>query len=276
MRISLFNNFGAKNSVPVFAAVEQGLKSLGHNVVKHDLNADVAVIWSMLWQGRMAGNRSVWAHYQRHQKPVIVLEVGMLKRGYTWKLGLNGTGLRSYPTDQLNPNRPAELGLTLSPWRESGSNILVAVQRTDSEQWQSQSKNWLENTIVTLRQHTQRPIIIRPHPRQVLTETYGCQIQQPQRLPNTYDDFNFLDSLDDIWAVVNCNSGPGVQATISGIPAFVGTDSLASPVANTNLADIENPVRPDRTGWLVNLAHTEWTIDELSSGYPMLRILCYY
>jgi len=38
------------------------------------------------------------------------------------------------------------------------------------------------------------------------------------------------------WAVVNENSGPGSQAIIDGIPAFVGAHSMALPVANTDFA----------------------------------------
>ena len=72
MKISLFNNFGAKNSVPIFQAIAQGLVSQGHTVVYHDLTADVAVIWSMLWAGRMRSNQEVYHTFRRQGKPVIV------------------------------------------------------------------------------------------------------------------------------------------------------------------------------------------------------------
>ena len=60
MKISLFNNFGALNSVPVFAAFDQGLHALGIQSNSHDIDADVAVIWSHLWSGRMRHNREIW------------------------------------------------------------------------------------------------------------------------------------------------------------------------------------------------------------------------
>ena len=84
MKISLFNNFGAKNSVPVFQAIAQGLVAQGHTVVYHDLTADVAVIWSMLWTGRMRPNQEVYEAFRRQGKPVIVAEVGMIQRGQIW------------------------------------------------------------------------------------------------------------------------------------------------------------------------------------------------
>jgi hypothetical protein len=60
---------------------------------------------------------------------------------------------------------------------------------------------------------------------------------------------------------------------LNGVPAFVDSTSLAAPVANLNLADIENPSRPDREKWLETIAHTEWTLPEIESGLPLLRLL---
>ena len=56
---------------------------------------------------------------------------------------------------------------------------------------------------------------------------------------------------------------------MNGIPAFVGPSSLAYDVANIDLKDINNPIKPDRTQWLNDLAHTEWTVEEISQGLPL-------
>ena len=60
---------------------------------------------------------------------------------------------------------------------------------------------------------------------------------------------------------------------MAGVPAFVGPDSLASAIANWDLSQIENPPRPDRTAWLEQLAHTEWTVEEIKSGLPFRRLV---
>jgi hypothetical protein len=73
--------------------------------------------------------------------------------------------------------------------------------------------------------------------------------------------------------VVNWNSGPGSQAILNGVPAFVGASSLAAPVGNLDLSAIENPVRLDRTEWLEQLAHTEWTLEEIETGEPLARLI---
>jgi hypothetical protein len=33
--------------------------------------------------------------------------------------------------------------------------------------------------------------------------------------------------------------------------------------------DIENPMMPDRTQWLNDYAHTEYTIEEIAQGMPL-------
>jgi hypothetical protein len=274
MRFGLFNKFGALNSQPVFAAFQQGLDQLGLAHSSHNMSADVAVIWSVLWSGRMRQNQAVWQHFRKLGRPVVVLEVGMLQRGQTWKMGVNGTGSTAFYGHGLDLQRPQKLNLQLKPWQESGDDIVIALQRDDSEQWAGLplTEQWLKQTVDRLRQVTQRPIVIRSHPRREVVVLPGCIIDKPLHMPNTYDDFDFDRALSHAWAVVNWNSGPGSLAVMSGVPAFVGPTSLAAPVANLDWSQIETPVRPDRSEWLINLAHTEWTCAELATGLPIARL----
>ena len=274
MKISLFNNFGALNSVPVFTAFEQGLLASSIPYNSHDMNADVAVIWSHLWSGRMRHNREIWKTFRDSGRDVIVLEVGMLKRGLTWKVGLNGVNRRAWFGQDLQDNRAHKLGIHLQPWHQ-GKNIVIAVQRSDSEQWAGlpESNIWVEQTVTKIKSVTNRPIVVRPHPRQRIADIAGVIVRQPRPVAHTYDSFDFDTDLANAWCVINENSGPGCQSVIAGVPAFVGTDSLAAPVANLSLLDIEKPWMPDRTAWLEDIAHTEWTTQEIASGLPIQRLL---
>jgi hypothetical protein len=275
MRVSIFDQYGALNSAPIFAAIRAGLDRIGIQHSSMDSSADVAVIWSMLWAGRMKPNHEIWNLYRSTGRPVIVAEVGMLRRGLTWKLGINGTGLTANYGAELIPDRGSSLGLNLKPWTDSGYNIVIACQRSDSEQWIGQPPTvaWLTETARKIRQHSDKPIVIRPHPRQRIAEIPRCVIESPRPVPGTYDSFDYDQCLKTTWVIINHNSGPGTQAIINGVPAFVGASSLAAPVANLDLAQIENPLRPDRTQWIEQLAHTEWTIPEIESGLPLQRLL---
>ena len=272
--ISIFNRFGALNSVPVFEAFREGCKRNRIQVTEHNSAADVAVIWSQLWAGRMAPNQKVWQEFISTGRPVIVMEVGQLMRGVTWKLGINGVNARAQWGEGTDPDRPKKLAMRLQPWHQ-GDHILIAMQRTDSEQWAGlpAADQWLKQTVDSIRAHTDREIIVRPHPRQRFKPISGIKIQQPQALRGTYDEFDFRSSLGRAWAVVNENSGPGSQAIIDGVPAFVGADSMALPVANTDFACIEKPRMPERSAWLEQLCHTEWTLGEIASGLPLNRLL---
>lgn len=275
MRVSIFDQYGALNSPPVFAAVRAGLDSLGIKHNNMDSSADVAVIWSQLWHGRMKHNQGVWDAFRNSNRPVVVVEVGMLRRGGTWKLGVNGTGNNAYYGDELIPGRAAQLRLETQPWSNAGYNIVIAAQRSDSEQWAGQPPTvaWLTETANTIRKYTDRPIVIRPHPRQRISDIPGCVIEMPRPIQGTYDSFDYDRCLSTAWAVVNHNSGPGSLAVLNGVPAFVHASSLAAPVGNTDLSAINNPSRPDRTAWLERLAHTEWYAEEIASGLPLKRLL---
>jgi hypothetical protein len=274
MNISIFNKFGALNSGPVFEAFRNGCKKHRIRVTEHNMSADVAVIWSQLWTGRMAPNRAVWNEFSASGRPVIVLEVGQLNRGVTWKMGVNGVNARGWFGEGIEPGRAKKLAMRLQPWHQ-GNHILIAMQRSDSEQWNGlpPAQQWLDQTIAKIREYTNRPIVVRPHPRQKLQPKMGVKFQTPLPLRGTYDEFDFRSMLSNTWAVVNENSGPGSQAILDGVPAFVGAYSMAAPVANLDYAQIEKPHMPDRAAWLEDLCHTEWTLGEITAGVPIGRLL---
>ena len=189
-------------------------------------------------------------------------------------ISIDAHGVGSYKFDNLVPNRAATLGLSLKPWRLR-TNIVIAMQRHDSQQWAGlpNVNTWLADVVTEIKQHSNRPIVVRPHPRGTCSVPQGCLIDKPKFTLGTYDDFDFDRVLATAHCVLNWNSGPGPQALMAGIPVFVGPDSLASTIANWNLSQIENPPRPDRSAWLEQLAHTEWTVEEIRSGLPFRRLV---
>lgn len=272
MKFSLYDQFGALNSAPVFAAVEAGLQANGHSVAHHDDLADVAVIWSQLWAGRMLPNQAVWDLYKKTNRPVLVVEVGVLRRDTTWRLMVDGKN--TITSTNNTSTRFEELGLQLRPWREQGEHIVIACQRPESQQWQGMPTvtQWLDCVVSDIRKFSNRPIRIRPHPRyKINTVPDGCYLDQPRPRANTYDDYDLNRSLNHAWCVVNYNSNPAVSAVLDGYPVFVNKTSIAATVGNLDLAQIENPLTPHREQWAWDLAHTEWTINEIAAGYGLTQ-----
>lgn len=273
MRFRLYREYGALNSVPIFDAFEQGLKSLGHEIVK--TGEDVAVIWSVLWAGRMASNQKIYNHCIQTGTPIIIIEVGNLKRNSTWRISLNhinGEGIFGNDSD-LDVNRPSKLGVSLKPIKENRRpEILIATQHQQSLQWAGQPsmEQWVNNIVKEIRQHSQRKILLRPHPRSKFSvSNREVQMITPQKILGSYDDFD-IDY--NYHCVINHNSGPAVQAAIHGTPVLCDVSSLAAPMSIT-WNQLENPVLPDRQDWFLRLCHTEWTVDEIRQGIPLQRLL---
>jgi hypothetical protein len=276
MKFNLWRKYGALNSGPVFDAFHTGANALGHDVVV-DSDDGIDVIWSVLFNGRMAGNRAIWERNIQKSKPTIVLEVGGISRGTTWKVGLNGINRDAYFGDMGNsPDRATSLGLVLKPWNDSGEYILICGQHDKSLQWENMPSmsTWVLNTIQSIREKTKRPILFRPHPRCQLHgiehEFKDVKRQDPRHIPGTYDDFDM--KFNNIWATVSWSSNPGIHSVINGIPAFTGPSSLAFDVSLQNLNEIENPLYCDRTQWLNDYAWTEFTVEEISQGLPLKRL----
>jgi hypothetical protein len=270
----LYREYGALNSVPVFDAFQRGILNTGNSIVES--NQDVSVIWSVLWNGRMKDNQLIYQQCRQLNKPILIIEVGNLLRGQTWRVGLNHINSRGFFAnhDDIDPNRPAKLGVSLyNPSRRRKPEILIAGQHELSLQWENNPpiQQWAETLVREIRTYTDRPIVFRPHPRSraVSTLIKGTIPDRPIKLINTYDNFN-IDY--NYHTVINFNSGPAIQSAIHGTPIICDSSSLAFPISD-QLQHIENPTLFDRTDWFLKLCHTEWTVDEISTGMPLARLL---
>ena len=264
----------ALNSGPVMSAVLDCLQSRGIQTQENSMTSDAAVIWSALWHGRMSANQQVYEHYRAQGKPVIIIEIGALYRGNTWKISVNNITSHGYygHLDNLDWDRPKKLNISLATQLVSKPNVIIAVQHDRSLQVAGVNmSDWVKDTISTLRNNTDRPITIRPHPRCRLMLNNlppGVSIESPKKLANTYDSY---DMHFDCHAVVNYNSGPGIQAAIAGSRPIVHATSLAHPVS-VGFADIEQPYITNRDLWLTQISHTEYTLEELEQGLWLNRI----
>ena len=282
MIFGLFKQHGALNSVPVFSAFEQGVQHLGHTAHDNDLNADVAVIWSVLWYGRMAKNKTVWDHFTKQGKPIIVLEVGALKRNITWKVAIGGINNEAHFGHTTNNDnaRLTSLGVTIQDWKDTKdtNSIIICGQHQASHQWRNMPpvSDWISNTIREIRQHTNRPIKVRSHPRYPFSfNKTGANVKEsvPKRIDIVQDFYDFDAELSTAHCVVNWSSNPAIEAVLAGVPVFTGPDSLAHAVANHSFDTIETLVKPNRQQWANDLAYTEWHVDEIALGTPLIRIL---
>lgn len=272
--IAYFPSQCALNSRPVINAVLDCLQARGIQTQENSMTSDAAIIWSVLWSGRMAANQAVYEHYRSQGRPVIIIEIGALYRGDTWKIAVNNINAQGYygHLDNLDWDRPKKLRISLATQFSSKPNIIVALQHDRSLQVTGLNMaDWLRSTLTILKNNTDRPVTVRPHPRCRMALNNlpaGVSVETPNKLPNTYDSF---DMHYDCHALINYNSGPGIQAAIAGVRPVVEVSSLAYPVG-VGFADIEQPYIRDRDLWFTQICHTEYTVDELRRGIWLNRI----
>jgi hypothetical protein len=280
MRVAVYPEFGPLNSKPIFEAFIKSLKAAGENVsINKDGNHDVAVIWSVLWRGRMERYKKIWDSYRRQGKPVIVLEVGGIRRNQSFKIGINGiNGKADFANQEFDDKRWPLFKHTLQPWSTTGELIVICGQHDASEQWKGMPKmdKWIKQQILEIRKSTDRTILVRPHPRNIINiseaEFKNVKVRLPRRDYKTYDDTDFKATLKSTWAVINHSSNPAMEAVFNGIPVFVSADSLCREVGNTDLVDINTPAMPNRMQWANKLSYTEWFEPEIEQGLPWARI----
>jgi hypothetical protein len=60
-----------------------------------------------------------------------------------------------------------------------------------------------------------------------------------------------------------------IDAIKLGIPAFTDIDNIASPVSNTDISIIENPMKPNKEiikEWIDCVVENQFTLEEIGSG----------
>ena len=282
MKVKLYREYGALNSKPVFDAFEQGVIANRDNLVDTYEEADCVVIWSVLFQGRMSGNEQIWHRAKSDNKPVVVLEIGTLFRNQTWRVGINGINRDAQFNEywDIGSQRAVMLGLKLEPWQDNSKEfITIATQRPDSLQWVGMPRVeiWLKDIIGQIKEVSKRPIVIRPHPRDSITnfhlvmkQNQGVYFDIPKSIGDK-DSVNFKDILDRTHLLINYCTSPAVEAVIKGVPVNVGKPSMAYEM-NTEIKDIETPNKPFRDVWFDRMCHTEWTVEEITVGEPWSRL----
>jgi hypothetical protein len=158
----------------------------------------------------------------------------------------------------------------LKPWRSTGNHILILAQRPNGwNMFGADQDAWLDQTIASIRQHSDRPIVIRMHPGD------GTRFKQIEKLQKRHgttisisQHVNIRDALVDCWCSVGYNSTPNVISAIEGVPVYVAdpVHSWAADIAFTNLDLVENPPLPDRTAWVNKIANIHWSNNEVKSG----------
>ena len=153
---------------------------------------------------------------------------------------------------------------TFCPWKKDGRNILIAAPDEKPCKFYGVTKDqWVHETVAKIKEHTDRPIIVRE--------------RAPKRIDRISTD-TLQQALDnDVFALVTFNSVAAIESIFHGIPAFtLAPTNAASPVSLQDISKIQTPYYPDMDklyAWGCHLAYGQFHTSELKTGKAMGMIL---
>lgn len=240
-------------------------------------------------------HRKGFEYILNSKKPFIVWEEGGFRQYQNYKR----IGWWSYRSDDgifnnndVNSDRWKKFlsatGLKIKDWKSPGDKIVLMGQvNADSamitmfEKGYKNFCHWTEEHIKIIRKYTDRPILIRPHPKE-----YSAFRSVKEHLNSTFKNIevskNFFDQdpklnhgggglykdLKNAYCVVTFNSNSAVEALCEGIPIFaLDSGSIAYEIAHQDLSQIENlNYNIDISSWCNKVAYTMWNSEEIKSG----------
>ena len=174
------------------------------------------------------------------------------------------------------------LKINLAPIQNnSQGHVLICMQRDGGFAMKSLNPmSWLQDKIKQIRNVTQRPIHIRPHPGKYDMKDFDqytgkFAAKQHIKLIDPVQS-SLLDDLQNAHSAVFFNSSASVAAACAGVPVFVDDESCVSwAVANKNISKIESPEHIERQQWIWDLASAHWSDQDARQGHIYQKFLPY-
>lgn len=203
---------------------------------------------------------------------VIYLDKGYLRHGSSepvksweyWRVSVNS----HHPTEYVaranhDFARAASMNLGFDPWR-TGANILLAGSSLKYHNFYRlpDPTEYAKSAIEVIRKYSDRPIVYRPKP----------SWREAKRIPGALysgSDESIYEVLEDAHVMVTHGSNACFEAVTLGVPVINLGNCVAGPISSSALKDIEKPylaTELERRQWLANLAHCQYTLQEMRTG----------
>lgn len=235
-------------------------------------------------------------HYQfilDSKKPFIVSESNPFRKypGWTrfawWSYKWADANCNN---DNVGPERwqayEKSTGITFKDWNSPGDAIVIMGQKENDSSLvklydtYDSFYDWVLDMIETVRKYSDRPIIVRPHPKNenrnigrikecILSKKIkGITISENRSTGGNQGGESLDKDLANAYCVITYNSLSGVEAVEAGIPTFAMDDgSMVWLIAHKDLSQIENlNYNIDLQDWKNKIAYTMWNKEEVSSG----------
>jgi hypothetical protein len=191
-----------------------------------------------------------------------------------------------------------DTGLVIKDWHSPGDSILIigqleydsALNRMYAAGYET-FYDWAFDTVDNIRRHTDRPIVIRPHPRNFVEKCKNpnvpfsmedvharCQLYKNVSISSNLSFVNYyktknggdglIEDLKNSHCVVTYSSSAAVEAVCMGIPIFsFDPGAPAYDISHHDLSQIENldyDISIDT--WCNTIACSVWSAEEIKNG----------
>lgn len=159
------------------------------------------------------------------------------------------------PTEDRPTDRLDRCGVKVAKMRKGSKILLCPPSEKAMKYWNLDLGQWMDSTVAAIKQHTDREIVVR--------------LKQPRSIRVNTDTME-MALADDVHCLVTFNSIAAVEGLMYGKPVFTMGPNAAQPLANTDLANIETPFKPDQDQvrkLLACLAYHQFTVEEMKTGY---------
>ena len=222
--------------------------------------------------------------------PYVQLETQLIGRSITthehdeFRVGVNGFlwDDADWGFDYVDPTRYQKVFErnkydVNQKWKDNGDHIELCMQKVgDASLRGLDIFDWTRDTIKELRQHTDRKIIVRPHPLYRKKLNHKALEEECAELKDVIWKGTNLDTgeyepiqndIANAWCTVTYTSGTGIDAVLSGTPNIAcDSGSMVYEVSSKKLSEVENPYRGDRTAWMKKIAMCQWNTEEFENG----------
>lgn len=214
-------------------------------------DADFTVTWS--WRVGMRVR-------QYFSRPILCMERGYLGNRFEWtSLGWDGLNGRARFTVIDNKSRfEKHFGDLLKPWKSTtGYALIVGQVAGDTALVGTDIRKWYKETSVSLFKQGW-DVAFRQHPVEVERGVALPSVPFARMLSGS-----LAEALLGAGLVVSFNSNSGTDAVMAGVPVYAADEgSMVYELASRDF----NPVKPDRSSRLQEMAWFQYSIDEIKSG----------
>ena len=222
---------------------------------------------SLAMYGILAGSGEVYKWCEKENKDFYFIDHGYFTNAHDHPHWLRITKnkhcqnvLQHRSTDRYEKHFRQDL----NPWNKTGKKILV-LPPTNAIANHFGVQDWLENTLKTLANNTDRQIDIREKPYNPTVELdhvgATVKIDKPT---NNQGQIKW----EDYYATVLYNSNTMVASLTNGVPVFCDKEnSAALPISETDFSKIEEPKYGDRIALFSNLAYNNFTMEEMQNSF---------